>query len=133
MHSINRYGSFNSDGTSELDRSNTLMTPQELERMPDQGLEFEQSVGPKELPKLGSPGFPSSVIDGFEEDDDMDISAAVAVENGFTFTSLSNQSDENKDPVVLRHDGSELTTITVITSQGEKVSTGSQSKCIAFP
>lgn len=29
------------------DRSNTLMTPQELERMPDQGLEFEQSVGPK--------------------------------------------------------------------------------------
>jgi len=30
------------------DKSNMLMTPQELESMPDQGLEFEASVGPKQ-------------------------------------------------------------------------------------
>ncbi|CAE1168965.1 unnamed protein product [Acanthosepion pharaonis] len=30
------------------DKSNTLMTPQELESMPDQGIEFEESVGPKQ-------------------------------------------------------------------------------------
>lgn len=30
-----------------LDKSNTLMTAQELEQMPDQGIEFEESVGPK--------------------------------------------------------------------------------------
>ncbi|KAJ8299417.1 hypothetical protein KUTeg_023477 [Tegillarca granosa] len=36
------------------DKNNTLMTPQELESMPDRGLEFEESVGPK------SDGVPSS-------------------------------------------------------------------------
>lgn len=30
------------------DKSNTLMTPQELELMPERGREFEESVGPKE-------------------------------------------------------------------------------------
>uniref|UniRef100_T1JGY0 C2H2-type domain-containing protein n=1 Tax=Strigamia maritima TaxID=126957 RepID=T1JGY0_STRMM len=33
----------------EPDKNNTLMTPQELESMPERGLEFEESVGPKEL------------------------------------------------------------------------------------
>ncbi|XP_069132578.1 zinc finger protein ZXDC-like [Argopecten irradians] len=31
----------------DSDRNNTLMTPQELESMPDRGIEFEESVGPK--------------------------------------------------------------------------------------
>lgn len=30
------------------DKNNTLMTPQELESMPENGIEFEESVGPKE-------------------------------------------------------------------------------------
>ncbi|XP_078677235.1 uncharacterized protein LOC144913950 [Branchiostoma floridae x Branchiostoma belcheri] len=33
--------------------STTLMTPQELERMPEHGLEFEESVGPKESEERG--------------------------------------------------------------------------------
>ena len=32
----------------DTDKSNTLMTPQELESMPDRGIEFEESVGPKQ-------------------------------------------------------------------------------------
>jgi len=31
----------------DSDKNNTLMTPQELESMPDRGIEFEESVGPK--------------------------------------------------------------------------------------
>ncbi|CAH1785531.1 unnamed protein product [Owenia fusiformis] len=33
------------------DRNNMLMTPQELEHMPERGLEFEASVGPKDPPE----------------------------------------------------------------------------------
>lgn len=34
-------------GLLDADKNNTLMTPQELESMPDRGIEFEESVGPK--------------------------------------------------------------------------------------
>lgn len=90
-----------------MDRSNTLMTPQELERMPDQGLEFEQSVGPKEMPKV----LPvvSVIKDTGESEDD-------------TSTATScNTTLIPKSPIILSHDGDQLTTITVLTSQGEKV------------
>ncbi|XP_013396692.1 zinc finger protein ZXDC [Lingula anatina] len=41
-------------GNLSEDRSNTLMTPQELEAMPERGLEFEESVGPRDA-KLSLP------------------------------------------------------------------------------
>lgn len=81
------------------------MTPQELERMPDQGLEFEQSVGPKESPKVPA-HLPALAPD----------------------QTLTRQAGEEQKalmsadtPLVLSQRGDELTTITVLTSVGEKV------------
>lgn len=95
-----------------MDRSNTLMTPQELERMPDQGLEFEQSVGPKEVPKASSPPIPAA-----EDSDDAEGNDSATAGN----SGIPEFSVIPKSPIVLSHDGDQLTTITVLTSQGEKV------------
>lgn len=99
-------------GSSELDRSNTLMTPQELERMPDQGLEFEQSVGPKELPKL--------TLTSATQNTGEDETSISSVSPTLTDDSLATLSQADA-PIVLSQKGDELTTITVLTSQGEKV------------
>lgn len=102
--------------TGELDRSNTLMTPQELERMPDQGLEFEQSVGPKELPKL----LPAQSANSLPELANTDLAAN---------SHLLNYVNDSKYPIVLGSDGKDLTSITVLTTQGEKVRGVYQSSC----
>jgi len=72
-----------------------LMTPQELERMPEQGLEFEQSVGPKELPK--------------------------PVNTSTVNASASQEEKDDAEAELLSQSGDDLTTITVRTSIGERV------------
>ncbi|XP_077978338.1 uncharacterized protein LOC144433835 isoform X2 [Glandiceps talaboti] len=52
------------EGNLGRDKSNTLMTPQELETMPDEGMEFEESVGPK---NSGASSLNDSVCDSFTE------------------------------------------------------------------
>ena len=53
--------------TLETDRSNTLMTPQELESMPERGIEFEESVGPKPQENPSDESIEDmEVTDGFE-------------------------------------------------------------------
>ena len=96
-----------------MDRSNTLMTPQELERMPEVGLEFEQSVGPKELPKL-APISTSDIVNEGER------GIGDGRESPLTEEQLAALSSEHA-PIILSGKGEELTTITVQTSHGEKV------------
>lgn len=48
LHRSKRKGSMIPLQFREPDRDNMLMTPQELEMMPESGLEFEESVGPRE-------------------------------------------------------------------------------------
>lgn len=103
-------------GGSELDRSNTLMTPQELERMPDQGLEFEQSVGPKELPNLAPAPSTDPMNDSIKQSGD-------GRESPLTEEQMAALSSDHA-PIILSGKGQELTTITVHTSHGEKVRLG---------
>ncbi|XP_070565451.1 zinc finger protein ZXDC-like [Ptychodera flava] len=49
------------------DKSNTLMTPQELESMPDEGMEFEESVGPKHSASSSSLEDSSGVCNTFND------------------------------------------------------------------
>ena len=72
--------------------------------MPDQGLEFEQSVGPKESPAVQ----PASPLHS--------IPTATEPAEGNSSLLCSGEA-----PVVLSQSGSELTAITVLTSLGTKV------------
>jgi len=83
-----------------------LMTPQELERMPEQGLEFEQSVGPKELPKPVNTSTVNASASQEEKDD---------AEAELTLVPTGEK------PIILSQSGDDLTTITVRTSIGERV------------
>lgn len=94
--------------------------------MPDQGLEFEQSVGPKELPKL----LPAPVRLQTAESMDMEVAGG-----GVDSQQLVEASDSatlpgksTVHPVIHSKTGAELTTITVVTSHGERVRT-SYLKC----
>lgn len=107
-----------SSARGELDKSNMLMTPQELERMPDQGLEFEQSVGPKESPKALPP--PSAIVTAETNSAE---TTGVALSSSQLFeehmTHLATSADA---PIVLSGKGDKLTAITVLTRAGTKVS-----------
>ena len=79
------------------------MTPQELERMPDQGLEFEQSVGPKESSKTKPP----SPVEAQSIGETSETSEALKT----SFPSATGS----------RAQSDELTLISVVTSVGKKV------------
>lgn len=70
---VDRAIGINNKGLDSLgisgDKNNTLMTPQELESMPDRGLEFEESVGPK------SDGVPSNDIVSLDHVCQQDVDA----------------------------------------------------------
>ena len=67
------------------DRSNTLMTAQELENMPDEGLEFEESVGPKE----------NSQIDGLNIQNQSDFDSFMANVFNNALANVDNSVSNN--------------------------------------
>ena len=123
-----------------LDRSNTLMTPQELESMPEEGMEFEESVGPKQIkiPICASSlcddsssnpfdNIVSSITDGYpNEIENLSVTKLKGEDSEIqtlqsTSTSTTNQSEHPDSVSIFTEAGANSTQILVETDQGKQI------------